>query len=234
MIDRDFLCIGHRGAMGHAPENTLLSVTKALDLGVKWIEIDVYFIDKELVVIHDDRLERTTDGIGYVQEQSLDYLRSLDAGKGEKIPLLREIFDLIDGRAGINIELKGVNTAEPVVKLIRKYLKLKTWNIAKFLVSSFNYHELFKAKQLFSELKIGALMCAVPIDYAKFGERLNAYSVNLSLEFVDKAFVEDAHSRGLKVFVYTVNHPEDIKKMYNLGVDGVFTNYPDRVFNLLK
>ena len=124
MIDRDFLCIGHRGAMGHAPENTLLSVTKALDLGVKWIEIDVYFIDKELVVIHDDRLERTTDGIGYVQEQSLDYLRSLDAGKGEKIPLLREIFDLIDGRAGINIELKGVNTAEPVVKLIRKYLKI--------------------------------------------------------------------------------------------------------------
>ena len=169
MKNRDFLCIGHRGAMGYAPENTLLSVKKALDLGVKWIEIDVYNIENELVVIHDDRLERTTDGTGYVQEQSLKYIRSLDAGGGEKIPFLKEIIDFINGRAGLNIELKGVNTADPVVKLIREYLKLETWDIDKFLVSSFNHHELLKAKQLFPELKIGALICAIPIDYAEYG-----------------------------------------------------------------
>jgi glycerophosphoryl diester phosphodiesterase len=233
MRKREFLCFGHRGAMGHTPENTLLSVKKALDLGVKWIEIDVYHIEDELIVIHDDRLERTTDGKGYVQEQSLKYIRSLDAGEGEKIPLLREVLDLITGRAGINIELKGENTAKPVVDLIRKYVKKSTWTTEDFLISSFNHHELLKAKQLFPELKIGALMCAVPIEYSEFGEKLNAYSVNISLEFVCKAFVDDAHNRGLKVFVYTVNHTEDILKMYNVGVDGVFTNYPDRVFSLL-
>jgi glycerophosphoryl diester phosphodiesterase len=231
LSNREFICIGHRGAMGHAPENTLLSVKKALALGVKWVELDVYHVENELVVIHDDRLERTTNGTGYVQEQSLKYIRSLDAGEGEKIPFLKEILDLINGRIGINIELKGVNTAEPVVELIREYLKCEIWNTDKFLVSSFNHHELLKAKQLFPELKIGALMCAIPIDYADFGEKLDAYSVNPSIEFVNKTFVEDAHNRGLKVLVYTVNHPEDIKKMYDLGVDGVFTNYPDRVFN---
>ena len=233
MSNREFLCFGHRGAMGYAPENTLLSIKKALALGVKWIEVDVYHVDDKLIVIHDDRLERMTNGTGYVQEQSLDYLRSLDAGEGEQIPLLEEILDTIDGRAGINIELKGIGTATPVVKMIRDYINKKSWSLDNFLVSSFNHIELSKAKEIFPELKIGALMCAMPVDYAVFAEKLNAYSVNLSIEFVNREFVTDAHNRGLKVFVYTVNHPDDIKKMYDINVDGVFTNYPDRVFEFI-
>src|SRR5436309_1394238 len=99
-----FLCIGHRGARGHEPENTVRSVRRAMELGANGIEVDVYFVDGELIVIHDDTLDRTTNGHGPVVEQSLDFIRSLDAGKGEKIPTLREIFDAVDRRAFINVE----------------------------------------------------------------------------------------------------------------------------------
>ena len=93
------LCIGHRGAMGHEPENTLLSVRKALSLGVDAVEIDVYNVEDNLVVIHDRNLSRTTNGTGYLTERSFQYLRSLDAGKGEQIPTLREVIDTIDKQA---------------------------------------------------------------------------------------------------------------------------------------
>ena len=94
-IDDDLLCIGHRGAAGHAPENTVVSIQKALELGAPCIEIDVYYVDRRIVVFHDDRLERTTNGSGNLVEQKFDYLRSLDAGGGEKIPTLEEVFEAI-------------------------------------------------------------------------------------------------------------------------------------------
>jgi len=90
------ICFAHRGASGHEPENTLIAMEKAISMGVDWIELDVRVVDDELIVIHDDRLERTTNGTGCVHEHSLEYLRSLDAGKGQRIPLLRETFDLIN------------------------------------------------------------------------------------------------------------------------------------------
>src|SRR5271154_4385560 len=124
---RNFLCIGHRGAKGLEPENTLRSIRKALDLGVDGVEVDVYLAGGQLVVIHDDTLERTTNGRGRVEAQSFDYLRSLDAGMGEKIPTLREVFDTVNRRAFINVELKGGNTAEPVFELIEEYAGGKGW-----------------------------------------------------------------------------------------------------------
>ena len=140
------LCIGHRGAMGHEPENTLLSIRKALSLGVDWIEVDVYNVENNLVVIHDRSLERTTNGSGYTCEQTFSYIRSLDAGKGQQIPTLSEVFDMVNRQAGINIELKGFNTAKLVVDLIQKYIA-KGWNYQYFLVSSFNHYELEQVKK---------------------------------------------------------------------------------------
>lgn len=227
------LCIGHRGAMGYAPENTLKSIEKALELGVPWVEIDVQYIDGHLVVIHDNRLERTTNGTGYVFDKSFSSLRTLDAGDGEKIPTLEEILDLMSGRAGINIELKNANAAGPVVELIRQVVK-QDWNVEQFLVSSFIHHAIRKVKQLDSRIRIGALLGGIPIGYAAFAEALAAYSVNTSIEFINREFVQDAHSRGLKVFIYTVNHPDDVKRMMSLGVDGVFSDYPDRVLSILE
>ena len=221
-------CIGHRGAMGHAPENTLSSFDKALQLGTPCVELDVHYVDENLVVFHDDRLERTTYGSGYLAAQNFKHLRSLDAGHGEKIPTLAEVFELINKRAGVNIELKGPNTAGPVADFISA-LRKQGWDNDLILVSSFNHRELAVIKQLDPLIKLGALIVGLPLDDAAFAAGLGAYSVHPSLEFVDGRFVNNAHSHGLRVFVFTVNHQEDINKMRELGVDGVFTNYPERV-----
>lgn len=224
----ELLCIGHRGAMGHEPENTLLSIEKAISLGASWVEIDVYFVDSHLVVIHDDRLERTTDGTGYTCEKTFGHLCSLNAGKGQKIPTLEEVFTAVNGRAGLNVELKGLQTTEPVISLIKEQIE-QGWSYENILVSSFNHRELLNVKRFNPKVLTGALIVGLPIDNAAFAERLGCYSVHLCIDFIDKVFVDDAHKRGLKVFVFTVNEPQDIARMELLGVDGVFTDYPERV-----
>lgn len=224
----NLLCIGHRGAMGHAPENTLASIRKALELGAPCMEVDVYYVDGHVVVFHDERLERTTNGTGYICEQSFDYLRSLDAGDGQQIPTLEEVCKLIGSRAGLNIELKGIGTAAPVTELLSELISNGAHR-DQFLVSSFHHRELLEVKRLNQDIKLGALVRGIPVNGAKFAENLGAFSVHPSLDFIDRQFVEDAHNRDLKVYVFTVNHPEDIARMQMLGVDGVFTGFPERV-----
>jgi len=229
-MSKEFLKIGHRGACGYEPENTLRSFQKALDLGVDMIELDVYALKSgELIVIHDDKVNRTTNGNGYVMDKTFEEMRSLDAGQGEKIPTLAEVLDLVDKKVQVNIELKGEGTAESVVEIINKYISEKSWSAIDFFVSSFNHVELKKFKDLNPEIRIGALIVGIPLDYAKFGEELKAYSVNLCQEFINQEFVDDAHRRGMKVFVWTVNDLDDIERIKNLGADGIFINYPDRV-----
>ena len=227
------LCIAHRGAMGYTPENTLKSLAKAIELGAGWVEVDVYYVDNHLIVIHDERLERTTDGKGSLADKSFSYLRSLDAGEGEKIPTLEEVLDLIWGKASINIELKGPGTALPVMELLQKKIT-PGWGIEHFLISSFNHQILYETRRLNSNIRIGVLLNGMPDNYPAIAEELEAWSVNQRLHFVNNKFVMDAHGRGLKVFVYTVNRPGDMKRMKAMGVDGVFTNYPDRVLKLVQ
>ncbi len=225
----DLLCIAHRGAKGHAPENTLLAVRKALAMGATWIEVDVHVADGELVVIHDRHLERTTSGTGDVTQRNLPYLRSLDAGQGEQIPFLREVFDLVAGFAGINVELKGVGTAQSVTQLIEEYVAQKKINYDQILVSSFDHYQLVEAKKHDPNIQIGALTGGIPLGYGQFAETLNAAVVIIHREYVNPEFVLDAHGRGLKVFTYTVNRSDDIKRLYELGVDGIFTDYPELI-----
>ena len=227
------LCIGHRGAMGHAPENTLLSFKKALELGANCVEADVYHVDGNLVVFHDDRLERTTNGSGYLLDHDFDTLRALDAGDGERIPTLEELFETVDLKAGVNIELKGPHTARPVVEFIaarRQY----GWRDDLILVSSFNHSRLEAVHGRDPRIRLGVLIEGPPGDAAAVAAALGAYSVHLSLAFMERGVVEHAHSRGLRVFVFTVNDPDDIRRMAALGVDGVFTNYPERVLQHQK
>ena len=138
--------VGHRGAMGYEPENTLRSFKKALELGVDMIEFDVYVCKSgELVVIQDDTLERTTNGKGLVIEKTLAELKELDAGKEEKIPTLEEIMDLADKKVKINVELKGNNTAEPVSDMIENYenhpaFKLNLKNVQIYLLYRLSVH----------------------------------------------------------------------------------------------
>ena len=229
MKPQKLFCFGHRGAAGHEPENTLRSVRKALQLGAGGVEVDVYYVDGELVVIHDRTLGRTTNGHGFVARQTFAQLRALDAGLGEKIPTLAEVFDVVDHRAVINVELKGPRTAAPVAALIDKYVCERGWRHEKFVVSSFNHAQLRQIRTLQPMIQLGALIERIPRGLASFAERLGAGSVNISRTAVTDELVADAHRRGLQVFVFTVNESRDIAKMQQLGVDGVFSDFPERV-----
>lgn len=227
---RRFLCIGHRGARGHEPENTLRSVRKALELGVDGIEVDVHFVGGELLVIHDATLDRTTNGRGRLARRSLEYLRALDAGKGEGIPTLREVFELVNRRAFINVELKGRRTAEPVAALVKEYIRERGWSRDDFLLSSFDRGELRAVAAGGSgDHRIGVLFHRTARRFAPLAAELRAYSINPPLRFTDRPLVDAAHAHGLKVFVFTVNHPADIARMRAIGVDGIFTDFPERV-----
>ncbi len=230
------LIIGHRGAAGHAPENTIASVQRAIQLGADWVEIDVYCVDNQLIVFHDDRLERTTNGSGLVMEKSFEYLRSLDAGQGESIPTLAEIFETIQASnrtLGINIELKGPKTAEPGVAFLQQwFLRHPHWPRSQILVSSFQHDALRQVRLRDRDIALGALFGDLPggssSEAVAIAQSLGAKALNLRLDTVNADVVAAAHRAGLQVFVYTVNEREALVRMRSLGVDGVFTDYPDR------
>jgi glycerophosphoryl diester phosphodiesterase len=226
---KKLICFAHRGASGHEPENTLSAVEKAVKLGADWIEVDVYAVKGELIVIHDERLDRTTNGAGYVRDKSLAYLRSLDAGKGQRIPTLREVLDSVDRKAGVNVELKGPKTAGLAVSLIEEYVKERQWNYEHFIVSSFNRRQLRKVRKLNPRIRIGILIDLPRRHYALFARRHRAYSVHVQIDLASALFIARAQERGLKAFVYTVNNPEEIDRLRALGVDGIFTDFPELV-----
>lgn len=221
--------IAHRGASGDYPENTLLAMEQAIMQGADAIEIDVFAVDGELIVIHDHHLARTTNGSGSIYQHSLAQLQQLDAGLGQRIPTLWQVLQLLAPTAlWLNIELKGENTVAPLLSLLDKAKRELSFDSNRLLISSFNHHLLAKLKQHRSDIKLGALTANLPLDYAAFAQQLQAYSVNCDVSFINQAFVDDAKARGLKVYVYTVDQPDDIKRLQQYGVDGIFSNYPER------
>ncbi len=221
------VCIGHRGAAGHEPENTLRAVRRGLELGAEGIEVDVHNVGGELMVIHDDTLDRTTNGHGPVAGKSIEYLRSLDAGRGERIPFLGEVFDAVSGHAFINVELKGPDTASLVKELVAQYAARPGWDYDRFLVSSFDHRELAAAAH--ARIPIGLLWHRPPRGWEAAASELGASSINVHHRYARPRLITKAHLRGLRVFAYTVNGPVRIRRMRERGVDGVFTDYPERV-----
>lgn len=222
------LIFAHRGASGIEPENTLRAIQAALDAEVDGIEIDIHEVKGKLFVIHDRWLHRTTSGIGQISQYDYEHIRSLDAGNGEPIPTLDEVLSLIAGKCSINIELKNVNDLKLLFQYIDDAIDNTQLEIADILLSSFNHRLLNNIHQHRSEFILGALTACYPLEYAKFAQQLNAYSVHLDVDFISEHFVADAHKRGLKVFVYTVDEVEDINAMKALGVDGIFSNFPTK------
>ncbi|MDX7758594.1 glycerophosphodiester phosphodiesterase [Aeromonas hydrophila] len=220
--------IAHRGASGLAPENTLKAIRLALALGAGAIEIDVQLADGELWVFHDRRLERCTDGSGVLTAQSRAYLASLDAGEGEGIPTLWQVMQAIAGQAELHIELKGAQTADEVARLTRRAEAELGFAPTQWVVSSFHHPELARFAALRPDIRLGALTSTIPLTLAKFAAELGAWSLNCDVDFVDQSLVQDAHDRGLKVLVYTVDEPADQAMLAAIGVDGIFTNRPDR------
>ncbi len=224
------ICFGHRGACGHEPENTLRSIRRALALGAQGIEIDVRNAGGELLVFHDARLERTTNGRGYFMRQPFSYLRSLDAGCGEQIPTLKEVCATIDRRAVLNIELKGRRTAALVAAQIEDLVRNAGWSFDSFIVSSFLRRELVELRRVGApEIPVGLLLARPTRFYRRAARLLRATSIHPALRYVTERLVQDAHAEGRRVYVYTVNAPEDLARMRALEVDGVFTDFPERV-----
>lgn len=230
----DFLCFAHRGASGHEPENTLPAFEKAVSLGADWIELDVYAIEDELLVIHDDTLERTTNGTGRLADKRVSYLRSLDAGKGHPIPTLSEVIELIDRRTGINIELKGPAAEDAVVPLINSAVRSRGWDYEQFIVSSFRHDILAEIKKCHPYIKTGALTGRLTPLSCEFAARLDAYSIHPMFNHFSRSLIKDAHSRNIRVYSYTVNSTEDIALALDMGLDGVFTDYPELVVSIKK
>ncbi len=222
------LIFAHRGASGLAPENTLKAIQLALEESSDAIEIDLHEVDGKIVILHDRWLHSTTSGKGLVHKQRFEYIEQLTAGQGEKIPTLDEIFSLVAGRCQINLELKGIENTDLLLDYIDNAIAKKQLKTEDLILSSFDHQLLYRINQLRPEFLIGALAAAIPLSYAEFASQLNAYSIHLNVNFISQAFVKDAKKRGLKVFVYTVDEPEDILMMKALEVDGIFANFPAR------
>jgi glycerophosphoryl diester phosphodiesterase len=221
--------IAHRGASGAYPENTLLAFRKALEFGAGWIELDVHLsADGELVVIHDEQLERTTDGRGAVRARALSELRRFDAGRGERIPLLREVLELVAGRAVLNVELKGRGSAEPTARLLSEWLEQGRLTAADLLVSAGDRQQLAVFRSLRSDLRLAVIYDRKPEHWWRLAEELQLWSLHIDRSLVTGELVEEAHRRGLRLLVFTVNDRSELLRLRQLGVDGVFTDYPER------
>lgn len=226
----DFRVFGHRGAAGHAPENSLLALDRGIALGADWLEFDVQLHPEgALLLFHDLRLERVSRARGDFARTPLRRLRSLRLGADQGIPTLDEALDLIDERAGINVEIKRAEgTGRAVAECLLRRIAAG-WPAARMLVSSFHLPELLEFREAAPEIPVAVLLYGVPLDYACCAAELEPAAVHLSAEFLDPRMIADAHAHDRRVHVYTVNQPEEMLRLHELGVDGVFTDFPDRV-----
>ena len=216
------LRIGHRGAKAYEPENTLRSFKKALEIGVNAVEFDVRKTkDNQLVVIHDAEVKRTTDGKGLVSELTLKEIKEFSAEKGEKIPTLKEALDFLGKKVKILIELKETGIEKQVLAAVREKGLRKNVIIVSFIEEA-----LRKVRELDKEVETGLI-------YVKHKNPIKAAlalktSYMLPLyRFTHTANVQKAHENGLKVIVWTVNKPEEVKEYMKKGVDGIASDKPD-------
>ncbi|KZN47452.1 glycerophosphodiester phosphodiesterase [Pseudoalteromonas luteoviolacea] len=216
----------HRGASGMYPENSLSAISAALEVDVHGIELDVQSCRDDYAIIHDTWLDRTTNGKGMVKNASRAELNKLDAGNGEGIPTLQDVFNLIGKQADINLELKHTYSLDKFVNYIEKNVQEGIIERSQLILSSFDHHQLAWLKQKLPWVKIGALTASIPLHYAEFAQRLHAYSIHIDKNFINHEFVQDAKQRGLKIYTYTVDKQQDIEQVLEMGVDGIFSNYP--------
>ncbi len=233
MLNRAPLILGHRGVPGLAPENTLAGFLKAVQMGSDGIELDVHLSrDGQIVVIHDERLERTTDGSGLVAEKSFDELSELNAAakfadgfEVQGIPTLDQVFDAVgDACRLINIEIKsGVvlypGIEEKLVELVRRRDADR-----QVIFSSFNHYSLVELKRLAPEMAIGLLYMGALVDPWHYATRIGAEALHPVHFAVFPEFVAGAHAAGVRVNPWTCDNPADIRRVLACGVDAIITN----------
>lgn len=234
----------HRGASGYYPENTMTAFLKAVELGADGIETDVHLTkDGELVIIHDEKVDRTTNGKGYVKDYTLKEIRNLDAGsfkgkqfKREKIPVLEELLELIkDKDIKINIELKtdiiwysGIE--EKVINKIHEY------GIAnKTIISSFNHYSVFKCKEIDKSVKTGLLYMEGLFEPQLYAKIVGAEAIHPYFYAIDnKEVINRVKEAGILINAWTINEEKYMRRFLDYGIDGIMTNYPDKLKKLME
>lgn len=232
--------IGHRGAAGHAPENTLASLRAAAALGVRWVEFDAKLTgDGRIVLFHDERLERTTDGAGRIADMRLKNLRTLDAGawfgepfRGERIPTLSEALVALGELAlGANVEIKpdpGLEeeTADAVARTLGR-----EWprDLPPPIISSFKTESLRAAKVLLPDYPHALIVDNVPDDWQESLTALGCTALHCSGEGLTPGVAREIRAAGYTLRCFTINDGETARKLFDWGVEAVFSDYPDRI-----
>lgn len=223
--------VGHRGGAAGYPENTLANFKKAVELGADGVEFDVQLSkDGEVVVIHDELIDRTMTGSGLVRDHSLQELKKMSAGayyssdfKEEKIPTLEEVLEVVKDLEIINIELKNYldypQLEEKVLELVDKF-EIRE----QVIISSFNHYSLQKIKKLQPEIKTGALLMAKMINAVDYAFKRGFNALHLHFLTADQEIIDKAHFMGLQLNVYTVNFPESVEELLEKGVDIIMTD----------
>ncbi|MBB6218990.1 glycerophosphoryl diester phosphodiesterase [Anaerosolibacter carboniphilus] len=233
----------HRGASGYAPENTMAAFQKALEMGADGIELDVHLSkDGRLIVCHDETLQRTTNGMGWIKDMTLEEIRQYDGGswfseeyQREKVPVLEEVLDLIQStKTLLNVEIKNGIVIYPgierkVINLIRRYaLEERT------IISSFYHYSLVESKRIDPFIKTGALYVAGWLEPWEYARKIQADALHPIYHNIDLAFVEGCRSYGIDINTYTVNEEADMARLAGMGVAGIITNHPDRGVSMMN
>ncbi len=225
--------VAHRGFSGIYPENTLLSIKKAMELGVDFIEVDVRQTkDGELVILHDEKIDRTTDGNGYVNEITYSQLKKFDAGAwkgfhGEKIPHLMEVFDIIGGRCGLLIEIKQCD----IEKLCRCISK--NCSDLKMFIGSFNIDYIEQVRSILPALPATLISFSVPDHLNRLIEK-GIRKLDIHYRSLNSEIVRSLVGKGFLVNCWTVDEENEMITCINMGVQFITTNRPDILKSLVE
>lgn len=226
------LRIGHRGSKGYVAENTYESISKAIQLGVDGIEIDVFkCASGELVLFHDKDLKELTGESGLIENLTIKELEQFLVQGKYKIPTLKDVLTRIEKPLFVNIELKGLNTAQATSKIIADLSKSTSWSLEHFIVSSFNWDELELFRSIDKNTSVGVLVSkSMSINEAiEFGKKINAQAIHPNFKLLNDKAVKKIKNNGFKIYTWTVNNEDDINFMKKLKVDGIISDYPDRI-----
>lgn len=235
--------IGHRGC-GYGPENTLTAIRQAKHLGVSWVEFDVQLSrDGVALIMHDETLERTSNAEGIFAEKTYAELKTLDAGSwfspafvGEQIPSFEEMLQTcLELNLNINVEIKPakgfeVETAKETMRVLQT---LWPTSAPLLLISSFEHICLSVAREIDAAVPIGVLLDQWQADWPEIAARLNAVSINTNYRILTANHVKKIHDLGYQCCAYTVDEPSQAEKLYAMGVDSLFSNYPDKLLKLI-
>ncbi len=226
---KPFAVVAHRGASGYEPENTIKAIEKAIDMGADAVEVDVRLSkDSVPVVIHDETLNRTTNGSGRVDSYTSEQLKNFDAGKGERIPLLSEVLDVVRGRVCLLLELKEVRASKCALRIVESKDMLNQVMFISF------YEDALKAVAESNPSTYRGLIYSKSGDFILTAKSINCVAVMPHYKLVSLKTVEFAHRLELKVNVWTVDDLKTARELAGIGVDSITTNKPDLIVNLRR